>query len=161
MKTIRKHPRLFAVSCTVLGSAAMLALILTAAALRPAHAAIPASAAPRIASAAVDNVTAGYPVFGNTQIVVSGSGAANALNLASSAAAAGTSSTPCNNVLIYTSTSAPWGPQQALIGTGSGNCTFPLSAGLQTLPFPITNLNQVWIASAGTGTVTVSAAYAQ
>ena len=93
------------------------------------------------------NVAAGMPVFGNTQLVVSGT---NALNLSGTAS----TSIPCNNVLIYASTTG------CTIGSGTGSRTFPLTTGLQSLPFPITNVNQVW-ASVSSGTVTVNACYAQ
>jgi hypothetical protein len=100
---------------------------------------------------AYGNVTAGYPVFGNTQLVVSGS-AAGVLNLSGTAA----TSIPCNNMLLNASTTG------CTIGSTTGSATFPLASGLQTLPFPVTNVNQVWCqVSGGTGTVTVNAVYAQ
>lgn len=93
------------------------------------------------------NVASGMPVFGNTQLSVSGT---NALNLSGT----GSVSIPCNNVLIYASTTG------CTVGSTSATATFPLSTGLQSLPFPITNVNQVWCAVTS-GTVTVNAAYAQ
>ncbi len=106
-------------------------------------------AAPIVASLATGNVASGMPVFGNSQVVVTGT---NALCLSGTAA----TSIPCNNVLIYASTTG------CCIGSGAAttSCTFPLTTGLQSLPFPITNVNQAYL-YASSGTVTVNACYAQ
>ena len=93
------------------------------------------------------NVAAGMPVFGNTQLVVSGT---NALNLSGT----GSTSIPCNNMLLTASSTG------CLIGSSSSTATFPLPSGLTTTAFPVTNVNQVWC-SVSSGTVTVNAVYSQ
>ncbi len=142
-----KTNRIIAGACIALSLC--LALIIGANISHQASATSPAALA--VSQTAVGNVVSGMPVFGNTSLTIAGSGA-GVLNLSGTAAM----SIPCNNMLLYASTTG------CTIGSTTGSATFPLASGLQTLPFPVTNVNQVWCqVSGGTGTVTLSAAYAQ
>ncbi len=138
-----KTNRIIAGACIALSLC--LALIIGANISHQASATSPAALA--VSQAAVGNVVSGMPVFGNTQLVVSGT---NALNLSGT----GSTSIPCNNMLLTASASG------CLLGSSSSNCTFPLPSGLTTVPFPVTNVNQVWC-SVSSGTTTVNAVYAQ
>ncbi len=109
---------------------------------------------------AYGNVQSGMPVAGVSQLVVTGT---NALNLASTAATAGTSSVPCNNLQLQVSGGS------ALMGVSAGtaSCTYPLyanstsgTAGTMSYQVPCTNTNQLWF-YASNGTTTINAVYAQ
>jgi hypothetical protein len=128
------NPRkILAACCTVL-SIALLAAFITALATQ----------SPR---KAYGSIAGNAPVFGNTQLVESGT---NALNLSGTAS----TSIPCENMLLYASGTG------CSVGSSSSTATFPLSSGLQSIKFPVTNVNQVWC-SVSSGTVTVNACYAQ
>jgi len=141
-----KAKKLLATVCISLSLCLALALV-PAISHQTAQAGTAEHAARILSQAAVGDVASGMPVFGSTELVVSG---ANALNLSGTAS----TSIPCNEVLIYASTTG------CMIGSTSASATFPLSTGLQSLKIPATNVNQIWC-KVSSGTVTVEACYAK
>jgi len=141
--------KLFAGACVALSLCLLIAVLFGISSVQPQK--------------AYGNVTAGMPVLGVTQLVVTGT---NALNLASGAATAGTSSVPCNNLTLQIA-----GTNNTLLmgaSAGTAACTFPLylnattgtAAGTVSYSIPATNLNQIWFYTSS-GAATVNANYAQ
>ncbi len=111
-----------------------------------------------MSQSAVGNIAGGQPVFGYTELSLSGStsGASGVLNLASSAAGAGTSSVPCYNMtlvptIVYTGS----GSASLYVGSGTANCTCLLMSGGSN-QYPANRTGTPYIISSGSLNITTT-----